>query len=267
MLKNLIKHCKIYWLFMKICIATQMEYRVNFFMSFALECCYLLAKLMYISVIYRTGVIVDGISPDAVLLIIGTHAIITGFYVGLFVNNFYRLTYLIRNGELDLNLTKPVSTQFLVTLRYFDLGLFIPEVVGGLIMVIIGWSRLGIALHPLDILVYTGMVIINVLSTYSIFLLPQLLTFWFVKTSALNGVVDQLWEANNMPMGIYAKPIQRIGTFIFPIFVLSNFPIMQLLKKLSPILLAWFFMTPIIFFMITRLVWNYALKKYSSVSS
>ena len=69
--------------------------------------------------------------------------------------------------------------------------------------------------------------ICGALLTYSLFLLPHLLVFW---TTATNGIADltaAVWDFNNMPQLIYGKWMQRIGTFLLPVFVITNFPAMH----------------------------------------
>ena len=61
--------------------------------------------------------------------------------------------------------------------------------------------------------------------------------------------------------------MQRIGTFLLPVFVITNFPGLFLMGELSPLLMAWGIIAPILFFGITRLVWKRAVRNYSSASS
>src|SRR5512136_2990682 len=138
------KHLFIYSLFLKNSLMAQMEYRFNFIGNLTMESGYLLVKLSYVVVVYRSGVNINGLSPDQILLFIGTFVTLTAVYAGLFMLNNYRLRLKIRDGELDLLLTKPVSLQFMATLRQADLTIFSVDVVAGLTVVGIAWSRLGI---------------------------------------------------------------------------------------------------------------------------
>ena len=62
------------------------------------------------------------------------------------------------------------------------------------------------------------------LLTYSLFLIPNLLCFWIVASRGIADITAALWDFNNMPQLIYGKWMQRIGTFILPVFVITNFP-------------------------------------------
>ena len=129
--RELKKHFIIYLLFIKNSLMAQMEYRFNFIGNFSMETGYLLVKLSYIVVVYRSGVQIQGLSPDEILLFIGTFIFMTSFYAGMFMINNFRLLRKIKDGELDLLLTKPVSLQFMATLRQTDLTIFMVDALAG----------------------------------------------------------------------------------------------------------------------------------------
>jgi ABC-2 type transport system permease protein len=261
------KYLVIYYLFLKNSLMLQMEYRFNFIGNLCMETGYLFVKLSYVVVVYRSGVKINGLSPDEILLFIGTFVMLTAAYAGLFMINNFRLRGKIKDGELDLLLTKPISLQFIATLRQADLTIFGVDAVAGLIMVAIAWKRLGIPVSLLTVGGYAGFVVISCLVSYSLFLLPQILSFWLMNTSAIAEITDAFWDFNNMPMDIYTPWIKQVGVFLLPIFVISNFPPMFVLNKMPPVYLAWSVLLPLILLLAVRLLWQQGLKGYSSASS
>lgn len=266
-LREIKKHAFIWYVFMKNSLIGQLEYRVNFFTGLAMEVGYLLVKLLYVIVVYRAGSSVNGMSPDEVLIFVGTFVIVTGFYAGFFMLNNFALGDHIRNGTLDFFIVKPVSLQFMATLRRSDLALFLTDFTAGVIMVAIGWSRLKLPLDLLNLVGFAGYMLSGVIVGYSIFLFPILFSFWFVKSGSLSGVVDSFWDFNNVPMGVYNKVVERIGVFVLPIFVVTNFPVLFVLGKMSTLYAVWGIIAPIVCFGFTRLLWTVAVKRYSSASS
>jgi ABC-2 type transport system permease protein len=261
------KHFVIYILFVKNSLMAQMEYRFNFIGNFCMESGYLLVKLSYVVVVYRSGVTINGLSPDQVLLFSGTFVALTGLYAGLFMINNFGLRNKIKDGDLDLLLTKPVSLQFMVTLRQADLTIFSVDVIAGLIMVAIAWGRLGIPITFYTVGGYTAFLAISGLVSYSLFLLPLLLTFWMTNASSLAGIVDSFWDFNSMPMDIYSNWIKAVGIFLLPIFAITNFPPMFLLNKMPPTYMAWAAVLPLLLLLAVRLIWRQGLKNYNSASS
>ncbi|WP_242861439.1 ABC transporter permease [Cellulosilyticum ruminicola] len=266
-MREIKRYLKIYKLFIKNCLMAQMEYRINFITGVIVESGYLLAKALYAIVVYSTGVSIGGLSSDAILLFIGTYTMMTGIYMGLFYVNFQKIPEYVRDGSLDLYITKPISTQFMVTMRYFDFGMPIPSIIGGLTMIVIGWRRLNIGITPLHIIGFIGFMLTGILLTYSIFLLPQILSFWTVKTSGVNDISNALWDFNNMPKGIYSKRVQQFGTFVIPIFLISNCSPLVILDKLSIGESVWAISATILFFILSRFLFYKAMRNYSSASS
>lgn len=192
--------------------------------------------------------------------------LLTGVYM-LYYPNFTSLTTMIRDGKLDMYLVKPVAAQFLVTMQRLDLSLLVPDAAAGIIMIGIGWHRAGLPVTVGSIAGFGFFLICGALLTYSLFLLPHLLVFW---TTATNGIADltaAVWDFNNMPQLIYGKWMQRIGTFLLPVFVITNFPGLFLMGELSVPMAVWGVAAPIVFFLIARAVWNQAVKNYTSAST
>jgi ABC-2 type transport system permease protein len=267
LLFELKKHFIIYLHFVKVSLMAQMEYRFNFIGNLSMETGYLLTKLAYVVVVYRSGVTINGLSPDEILFFSGTFVAMTGIYAGLFMINNFNLRGKIRDGDLDLLLTKPVSLQFMATLRQSDVTIFSVDFIAGGIMVVVAWVRLGIPANPLLIAGYLGFMLVSGLISYSLFLLPQIFSFWLVNTSAIAEITDSFWDFNNMPMDIYTPWIRQVGVFLLPIFVITNFPPMFVMGRLPPMYLAWSLLIPFILLGLVRLLWQKGLRSYSSASS
>jgi len=261
------KHILIYRLFLKNSLMAQMEYRFNFIGNLSMETGYLLVKLSYVVVVYRSGVEINGLSPDEILLFIGTFVMLTAVYAGLFMINNFELRNKIKDGELDLLMTKPISLQFMVTLRHADLTIFSVDALAGLVMVVIAWRRLGIPVDLITVSGYVGFLVISSLVSYSLFLLPQILSFWLMDTSAIAQISDSFWDFNNMPMDIYEPWIKFVGVFLLPIFVITNFPPMFVLHKMPSSFFAWSLALPFVLLMVVRSLWKRGLRNYNSASS
>ncbi|MEH7185787.1 ABC transporter permease [Bacillus subtilis] len=261
------KHLIVYIQFLKLSLITQMEYRWNFSIGFIVESGFIFTKIMYLIVIYNLEITIIGYSADEIFLYVGTFSIITAFYTGFIMINFYEIPNNIKKGDLDLLIIKPVSLQFMLTLRKIDFSMILSNFLGGTAMVIMAILKLNIDLTFSYFLGYILLIFLGVIVAYTLFLIPQLLSFWIIETKAIFNISDKAWDFNTMPMVIYTKIIQRIGIFLIPIFTISNFPSMFLVGKISNTLLIWAYIVPIILFVLVRIFWNYAIKNYSSASS
>ena len=257
----------LYGTFVKNCLMAQMEYRLNFLASVLVECAFLFVKVLYIVVVFGTGVNINGMSPNEILMCIGLYTVLTGIMDTVFFPNVSRLPELVRNGDLDFYITKPISLQFMISLRYFDLGLAVPNVLGGLVMIVVAWQNLNIPADPARLAGFIFFSVIGLVITYPILMIPAMLSFWFVKTDQLFAIIWAIWDFNNMPMGIYNRVIQNIGTFIIPIFLINNFAPMFVIGKLSVLYIVWSIVVSAFLLVFLRILFKIALRHYSSASS
>ncbi len=266
-MREIKKHLALWGLLMKNSLMSQLEYRANFFTGIAMELGYFLAKIVYMVVVYKTGVPINGLTPDEVLVFFGSYMVATGPYAGLYMMNLFAIGRQVQSGELDLLLVKPVSLQFILTLKRSDLALFTTDVLLGIAAVTVGLVRMAVPVGVLDVLGYLGYMATGSLIGYAMFLLPQVLAFRLIKTNGLAGLVDSSWDFNNMPMGTYSRLVQQIGVFLVPIFVITNFPALFILKKMDLLYALWGILGPSLFLFLTSFLFNRGLKHYQSASS
>jgi len=267
MLKIIRKYMRLYGLFIKNCLIAQMEFRGNFIMSILVESVYLIAKLLYVLVVFRTDLHVEGIPPEGLLLFIGMHTVATGIYVGLFFTNFMKIPEYIKDGSLDILLTKPVSLQFMASLRYVDLALPIPDMLVGFVMIGIGWHAMAIPLSFLQLAGFALLLLVSVVITYCVMIIPALLSFWFIQTGSMSEIAHSVWDANNFPMAIYPTWVRRIGTFVIPLFLITNYGPMFLLGQIHWLHAGLALAASLLLFAVVRLLWKHAVKGYASASS
>lgn len=100
--------------------------------------------------------------------------------------------------------------------------------------------------------------------TYCLFLIPELLSFWFVAGNGMQALSSAVFDFNNTPMNLYPHWVRRLGVFVLPVFVITNFPTLFAAGKLPPALTAWGLAVPVLAFGVQRLVWRHALRRYTS---
>ena len=151
--------------------------------------------------------------------------------------------------------------------RKFDIGLGIPNVLAGVIMVVISWGRTGTDVSIINIVGYICFTLVGCLVTYPLLIIPTILAFRLIRVDALQNIIFALWDFNNMPMAIYHKSMQRIGVFLIPIFLITNFAPMFVFGILPKVYMLYSVVAIPLFVWISILLWNKAIKNYSSASS
>lgn len=265
-LRELRKHVRIYFSLVRMNVMSQMEYRANFVTGMLMELGYLVVKILYVVVAFRSGRSIAGFSPDEMLVFVGTFVTATGFYAGMYMMNFYQLSSLVKDGSFDTLMTKPVSLQFMATLRRCDIGIFLVDTLAGVVMTIIGVSRLPNAFEVWRLLGYVFFLLCGSAVGYAIYLLPQTLVFRIVNARALAGVSDSFWDFNNVPMIVYDKVGQALGSYVLPMFVITSFPSLFALGRMTGAQIVWGALAPILFVALARFAWTRGIRNYSSAS-
>lgn len=265
-MKKIGRYLKLMGVFAKYSLMSALEYRINFVAGVTVEMGWMIIKLLYVAVIYKAGTNIGILTPDHILLFVGTYVLMTGIYM-LYFGNFVSLPGMVQQGELDLYIVKPVSVQFLVTMRRLDFAFLLPDFVAGVAMIVLGWHLAGLPVGVVPIVGFLFFLVCGCLLTYSMFLLPYILSFWIISVGGIVDISNALWDFNNMPSMMYGKWFRRIGTYILPVFVITNFPGLFLMGELSVWACAWGAGVPVLFFVLSRILWKFSLKKYSSASS
>ncbi len=265
-LREIAKHLRVYAILVRMNVMSQMEYRANFVTGMLMELGYLVVKVLYVAVAFAAGRDVAGFSPDQMLVFCGTFVIATAFYAGVYMMNFFQLSDLVKNGSFDTLMTKPVSLQFMATFRRCDIGIFGIDFLGGLVIAGIGISRLPGLVDLWRVLGYVFFLACGSAVGYAIYLLPMTLVFRLVNARALAGVADSFWDFNIVPMIAYGRVGQAIGSFLIPMFVITSFPSLFALGRISGAQLVWGALAPILFLAVSRLAWTRGIKNYSSAT-
>ena len=265
--RELAKHVRVYLLLVRLNVMSQLEYRVNLLTGILMELGFLVAKMLYALVVYRVGRTIGGFTPDEFLVFVGTFVIATGFYAGLYMMNFFQLSALVGDGSFDALMTKPISLQFIATLRRSDLGIFLVDLVGGIAIVVVGLGRAGGAVSAGRIAGYALLLAGGVVVGYAVYLVPQSLVFRIVNARAITGATASFWDFNNVPSVVYDRVGQAVGSFIVPVFLITSFPSLFVLGRMASWQLAWAGLAPFLFIAFARWTWSRGLRHYTSASS
>ncbi len=140
-------YCRLMGVFVKYSLMSALEYRANFIAGMTVEMGWMIIKLLYVAIIYKAGTSIGILTPDHILLFVGTYIFMTGIFM-LYFGNFNALPGMIQQGELDLYIVKPVSLQFLVTMRRLEFAYMLPNLVAGTVMIVTGWRLAGLPADP-----------------------------------------------------------------------------------------------------------------------
>lgn len=272
MTSMLTRYCRIFAALMRYCLAREMSFRANFIIYALTELLWLALLIVFYKVIFSRTQSVSGWTGDEMMILVGTHYIVTRLFQGLFFESCIELADLIRTGGLDFLLLKPANAQFLVSMSRVDYSSLVNVLVGaGLVWY--GAARIGLQPGPDDIALYLLLVLSGVVILYSLMFLLCTTAIWAVRTQFIYEGWFHLTSFGRYPEGIYrAAWLKFMLTYVFPILVVANWPARSLLshdrdKQLDPMQVAFAAGIAVALLAASVLFFRWALRFYRSASS
>jgi ABC-2 type transport system permease protein len=196
----------------------------------------------------------------------GTLFLIDAIYMILFAENMDQISTLVKNGDLDLYLTKPVNSQFMVSLRKIATSNFINL---SFVLAYLGWAIHGLpgSVGALQILTFGVLVVLGLVIHYALRFMFASLSLFFHDARNIQFVWYQIYRLGMRPDMLYPYYLRLFVMTLLPVAFFASVPSRLFVNGLPPLLLI---ASPFLAFLtlwLSHLVWQRALRSYSSASS
>src|SRR5207245_4352118 len=114
------RYCRLLFALARYGIARELAFRSNFVVKISVEVLWLAILLAFYKTIFAKTSIVADWSESEYLFFVGCYFALEGFIETFFLENCNEFADLVRTGDLDFYLLKPIDEQFLVTCRKID---------------------------------------------------------------------------------------------------------------------------------------------------
>jgi ABC-2 type transport system permease protein len=160
-----------------------------------------------------------------------------------FMPNAEEFSELIRTGNLDFALLKPIDTQFLVSFNKMDWSSLSNLLTAGVLLTVSLWALTTRAENPLTfsplvILLYPFYVLCGVVIMYSLMISLASTSIWLGRNQTLYDFWFYITNFARYPMEIYqrgwGKPLWGLFTFVIPVLIVVNVPARILARPLNP---------------------------------
>ncbi len=262
----------LYLRFVGVQLQSMMEYRAAFLFGAVAQAlgygAYVL--LLYIMVARFNGI--AGWRPSEVTFFYGLN-LFSYALAGIFCfNSFYGLGQMIRTGEFDNVLTKPVNPFLFIAVRQFNYGYF-SHLSLSVLVIGLSMAKLGIAATPVTLAVLVVIVLSGALIYAAVFVATGVPAFWLVRNEALTSIL--LWNLGTFvhyPLSAFQRPVQLVFTVLLPYGFVSFFPAQFFLEHhdyvgFSPIIQ---YLSPVVgiaAFTLAYQFWRFGLSRYQSTGS
>lgn len=260
------RYFKLYLVFIKQSLIRLMAYRANFYLILINNLTYFAIQLIFLHVIYSQVDSLGGWTKYEMIFYIGTFNIIDSIWILGPYFNLMNLPELIRTGMLDFYITKPVNSQFMISLRNVEVG-SIFSVFAGIAIAAYALEAGKIDLTFGKTILYIITIFHALLIEYGMYFMMTCLSFWIIKTDFVEKVHGMLCYFSMRPVDIYKGVIKFILCYILPYGLIITITSKAVVKSIDLsefiifLALSWCFLGCSVLF------WRFSLKRYSSASS
>lgn len=263
---NMKKYLRTFLAIVKNNIAREMEFRSHFFVDFLVTVSWISCQLLIIEIYFQFTNSIFGWTKFDMFVLVGVFRIGKTLFDAFPRRNLFNLSNSISRGDIDYALTRPIDSQFLVTLRYLHVNEVVGLFLGGAFLVA-GLAGAGIALNlPTFIFVAIGC-FFGFLAYYSLMLLAVTISFHSTKLNALPDLHDFISQVIRYPSDVFTRKNFLAEILIFPIVIITTLPTKIILGKLPPVYISIEIFLSLAMFFLARKFWRYSIAKYSSASS
>lgn len=174
--------------------------------------------------------------------------------------------HMIKYGDYDFHLIKPVDTMALVSFsRPRPMSLL--AAVFYCVMAVYCVIKTGINIGPVNIFWFLFLTIFGFIIFYCLEVLTVIPAFKLVRVWSLPEIVPKMGEFMRYPIGIFTLPFKILLFGVFPILAASYIPAEALFYPPQATKIVYLVAIAILFFIIVRKLWKVAERGYSSASS
>ncbi len=266
----MIRYLRLFAAFARFGLATEMAFRANFLVKLLVEVLWFGILLIFYWKLFENTASIAGWSRSEYFFFVGCHYALAGMVETLFLTNCTEFAELVRSGNLDTYLLKPMDEQFLVSCRWIDWST-LPNVGQGIIIMAIALAVMGWTFDPLRLGLFLLLFVCGCALAYSFLLMLSCTAVWFVRNQSLMEMWWLFTTLMRYPRAIYkgpwAEPFGRFFTFIVPVLIVVNVPADTMVKTFDPFFIVWTIVAALAMLVVSRRFFRRALQSYRSASS
>jgi ABC-2 type transport system permease protein len=254
------------WLFVRIGVMNELQYRVNFFIRLFQSILQLGTGLAVLALVFGHTTKLNGWTESQLLAVLGVQILMGGVIQAIIQPNMARLIQEVREGKLDFALTKPEDAQLLVSVREVRIWSAVDVLTGGIVLAI-AISRVEAGVGVLDALAFAGALVAGAVMIYCFWLILTTGAFWLVRMDQIVELFEGVYQTGRWPVGIYPGWLRYSLTFLVPIAFAVTVPAEALTSRLTGLALLGAVGFGVALVTFTRWFWRTGLKHYSGASA
>jgi ABC-2 type transport system permease protein len=251
-------------------LTREMSFRGNFLVKVSVEVLWLGILVAFYSTVFAKTSRIAGWDEARYLFFVGCFFALNGLIECFFLENCNEFAELVRTGDLDFLLLKPVDEQFIVTCRKIDWATM-PNVIMGAIVMLVALGKMNWDFDLVRIAFFAVTFVAGLAIAYSFMLLLTSISVWMVRNQSL---MEMWWLFSSLaryPREIFkgssVEPLGLIFTFVLPILVVSSVPADVMVRTLEPGMVGFAVAAALFSLWISRRFFQKSLRSYRSAGS
>ena len=265
-MKTITRFLTLFWSHLRIGIANEMQYRVNFFIQLLQSFIALSTGLIGLWLVFIHTTELGGWSRPELLAVMGVYTLVGGVIHSAIQPNMNRLMDDIHDGTLDYALTKPFDGQVMVSVREFRFWQ-LADVVVGLAVIGVAVVQMQQQLGLWQVLGFITALVLGGIMIYCFWLILTSVAFWVVRIYEIVDLFQGLYAAGRWPVTIYPDWLRLGLTFLVPVAFAVTVPAQALTNRLTPFTLLGALGLTILLVAVSRFVWRLGVRNYSGASA
>lgn len=259
------RYWRIYRTFVASSFARELEFRANFFAKIFQNVVWIGFFTLILLVVYRNTNDVAGWGRGDAFILAATVFVMSAISSAFFFSLTEIPTH-VRQGTLDFVVTRPVDSQFWISMRRFNFDQIGSLIAGG-VMIAIGVHLGPGSAAPIQWLAYFVLLLCAVALFYSFNLAMMTTGIWLVRVDNLFILGETVTQVARFPLDIYPGGVQQFLTYAVPLGLLSTVPARQLVHGFDAGTVALGLVWASLSVYLSRRFWRFAMRHYSSASS
>ena len=252
-------------------LARELSFRGNFLVKISVELIWLGIMIAFYDVVFAKTTMVAGWTKPQYMFFVGCFFALNGVIETLFMENCNEFAELIRTGDLDFLLLKPIDEQFLITCRRVDWATGLNFFMGCGVM-LYALIQMGWVFDPIKLAAFATLFVCGTAIAYGFMVVLTSSSVWLVRNQSL---LEMWWLFSSLaryPRELFktvawAEPIGMVFTFIVPILVVVSVPSDVMVRAFDWRMIAFTIAAALVILSLSRRFFRHALRSYRSASS
>ncbi len=260
------RYLRIVALFIQMEFQREIEYRAHLATEILQMLVVVGTSVGAVLVLFSYTQALNGWTLPQMLTLLGVYYLVQGGEEIVFQPSVTQLMEHVRQGTLDFTLLKPANSQFLVSLRQWNL-VQIAQIILGVGVLAVGLGQIGVALSVGSALAFAVTLLCGMVLVYSVLLVLATLSFWFVRVDNILAVFFAFMDAGRFPVDFYPGWLRVTLSSVVPIGIAVTVPAEAIAGRIDLIgtlvtvagaIVAWWF---------AGWFWRLGLRNYTGASA